>query len=56
MLISILPHTSPGHRGPGDVRSSTPGIRLRVCPECAGPIVRASGCMHCAHCGWGHCG
>ncbi len=29
---------------------------IRVCPECAGEIVRNSGCMHCRQCGWGKCG
>ncbi|MEO7476581.1 MAG: hypothetical protein ABIY46_14725 [Gemmatimonadales bacterium] len=29
---------------------------VRVCPECAGPLVRASGCVTCRHCGWGRCG
>jgi hypothetical protein len=29
---------------------------LRVCPECAGPLIRASGCVSCRHCGWGRCG
>ncbi len=29
---------------------------IRVCPECAGPVVRASGCASCRHCGWGRCG
>jgi hypothetical protein len=28
---------------------------IKVCPECAGPIVRASGCLSCAQCGWGRC-
>jgi hypothetical protein len=57
MLISILRHASPGPIQPGDALFDPRShIRLRVCPECAGPIVRASGCMHCAHCGWGRCG
>lgn len=29
---------------------------MRVCPECAGPIIRNSGCVHCAQCGWAKCG
>jgi hypothetical protein len=29
---------------------------VRVCPECAGPLVRASGCVSCRHCGWARCG
>ena len=57
MLISILLRPPPGAPAPSDVRSRTSGtINLRVCPECAGPLIRASGCMHCAHCGWGRCG
>ena len=27
-----------------------------VCPECAGPLTRASGCIGCVYCGWGKCG
>lgn len=26
------------------------------CPECAGPLTRASGCVSCVYCGWGKCG
>ena len=29
---------------------------IRVCPECAGPLVRNSGCVNCRQCGWGKCG
>ena len=29
---------------------------IRVCPECAGPVVRNSGCITCRQCGWGRCG
>ena len=29
---------------------------IRVCPECAGPVVRISGCISCRQCGWGKCG
>lgn len=29
---------------------------LHVCPECAGPLARASGCISCLQCGWGRCG
>ena len=57
MLISILRYASPGATRPGDVHFDARNYHhLRVCPECAGPLVRASGCLHCAHCGWGHCG
>ncbi len=28
---------------------------FRVCPDCAGPLVRASGCVSCMQCGWGRC-
>jgi hypothetical protein len=31
-------------------------IHIRVCPECAGPISRPSGCLQCVQCGWGRCG
>jgi hypothetical protein len=27
-----------------------------LCPECAGPLTRASGCINCVYCGWGRCG
>jgi len=37
-------------------RDSAPDAALRVCPECAAPLVRASGCVSCRHCGWGRCG
>ncbi len=33
-----------------------PTIYVRVCPDCAGPLVRNSGCIHCAQCGWARCG
>jgi len=29
---------------------------LRACPECAGPLSPASGCVTCVYCGWGRCG
>lgn len=32
------------------------GTAVRVCPECAGPLARSSGCISCLHCGWGRCG
>ena len=44
---------SPGAPAPGDTVLL---LRLRVCPECAGPLVRASACVSCAVCGWGRCG
>ena len=28
----------------------------QLCPECAGPLARASGCVTCPACGWGKCG
>jgi len=37
-------------------RDPSPETVLRVCPECAGPLIRASGCVSCRHCGWGRCG
>jgi hypothetical protein len=42
----------PNNAGP-EVFPPTP---VRVCPECAGPLVRASGCVSCRHCGWAQCG
>jgi hypothetical protein len=30
--------------------------RSPLCPECAGPLSRASGCISCVCCGWGSCG
>jgi hypothetical protein len=29
---------------------------LARCPECAGPLTPASGCISCVYCGWGKCG
>ena len=29
---------------------------LGVCPECSGPLSRASACVSCVYCGWGKCG
>jgi hypothetical protein len=31
-------------------------LLVRRCPECTGPVVRASGCLCCVQCGWGRCG
>jgi hypothetical protein len=31
-------------------------LLIRRCPECDGPVVRASGCLCCQQCGWGRCG
>jgi hypothetical protein len=39
-------------REPNPLASS----RLKVCPECAAPLVPAAGCFSCRHCGWGQCG
>ncbi|MEZ4585116.1 MAG: hypothetical protein R2909_01790 [Gemmatimonadales bacterium] len=33
-------------------RAATP----RVCPDCAGPLAAAEGCLSCVHCGWARCG
>ncbi len=30
--------------------------RIRVCPECAGPIAHNCACVTCLQCGWGRCG
>lgn len=42
------PHTRPALK-------PTVWAQVRVCPECAGPIVRNSGCVNCLQCGWGKC-
>jgi hypothetical protein len=31
-------------------------VRSCSCPECAGPLSRASGCVSCPYCGWSKCG
>ncbi|HUF34581.1 MAG TPA: hypothetical protein VMN37_01460 [Gemmatimonadales bacterium] len=49
------PTDAPSHR-PGTVYRPSVPLPLSVCPECAGPLVRASGCVSCAQCGWGRCG
>lgn len=36
--------------------SRKPGAPIPVCPDCAGPLVRSSGCLNCTQCGWGQCG
>lgn len=28
---------------------------LKVCPECAGPLLRGKFCIACVCCGWAHC-
>src|SRR5215207_8005971 len=35
-------------------RQQSPG--LGVCPDCAGPLIRSSGCLSRTRCGWGQCG
>lgn len=42
---------------PTQYRPPNPFIsnNIRVCPECAGPLARASGCVTCRQCGWGRC-
>ena len=38
-------------------RDPTPHtIPVRVCPDCAGPLVHADSCVSCRQCGWGRCG
>jgi hypothetical protein len=37
-------------------RDASPETVLRLCPECGSPLVRASACVTCRHCGWGRCG
>ena len=55
MLISVLQFASPGASRPGDDHF-VERPRSRACPECSAPLIRASACMHCPHCGWGRCG
>jgi hypothetical protein len=43
-----------GPPSPADKNPLTYNL-ITVCPECAGPILRGSSCMACAHCGWGRC-
>jgi hypothetical protein len=39
------------------VVSAVPAMRgAPLCPECAGPLTPASGCVSCLYCGWGKCG
>jgi hypothetical protein len=49
----LLPRPTPA---PATSPDSFPPAAVRVCPECAGPLVRASGCVSCRHCGWARCG
>jgi hypothetical protein len=53
--LPALP-TPQSHRLDPTVYRPAPAQHLRVCPECAGPLVRASACVSCRHCGWGKCG
>jgi hypothetical protein len=49
----------PSHTGPVARRMDGSGNcthLIRVCPDCAGPVVRSSGCINCTQCGWGQCG
>jgi hypothetical protein len=50
-----LTHTG-GRSTPPNPYHLNPTTYIRVCPECAGPVIRNSGCMHCALCGWARCG
>jgi hypothetical protein len=42
---------------PRRIRDTNPRAqsRIKVCPECSGPIAQASGCISCVQCGWGRC-
>jgi hypothetical protein len=64
----LVPSAPTGQAGAGSEQSSltaqgkptiyqpsTPHL-FRVCPDCAGPVVRSSGCISCTQCGWGQCG
>ncbi len=52
--------TPPGFRPSvtpaGRPQPQPPHRHVRICPECAGPVARASGCVSCMQCGWGFCG
>ena len=41
---------------PERFRNPLTDATIRVCPECAGPIAKTSGCVTCLQCGWGKCG
>ena len=61
MPSPAVPPASPSpspHRAAGSLKPTVylPHDRARVCPECAGPLIRESACVSCAQCGWGRCG
>ena len=56
---AAMPSQSP--RTSGSVHRNRPSYTPRppapsLCPECAAPLARASACVSCPQCGWGHCG
>jgi len=51
LRVPAVPFAAPR----SDRSDASPAVLLRVCPECAGPLVRGSACVTCAHCGWGRC-
>lgn len=51
-----LPQPTSDHKRNRQPTSHLPLQLARVCPECAGPLARASGCVTCTQCGWGRCG
>ncbi len=55
--IGPVPAHEDGHTKEGSARSSEPPrVSPRVCPDCAGPLARTSGCVTCLTCGWSRCG
>lgn len=57
MYTSSTPRPRRAEDGPPSATDKNPLTwnLIKVCPECAGPILRGSSCMACAHCGWGRC-
>jgi len=50
------PPPPPRSQHPSPQLNPTVYLRIRVCPECAGPVAHNSGCVTCRACGWGRCG
>ncbi len=57
MFFPSFPPADPPPRDRGQLKPTVyiGHDRVRVCPECAGPLVRASACVACSQCGWGRC-
>ena len=54
-VTALHPRPRPSPPAPTD-RNPLTLLLIKVCPECAGPVVRTSGCLSCMQCGWGRCG